>query len=390
MNKQDWKVKEFSEVFNLQMGKTPSRDNSLYWENGLHKWVSISDLGSGKYIYSTKERISELGRVESKIKVVPQNTVIMSFKLSIGKVAITSEDMYTNEAIMAFHPRNPDNLETEYIYYYLKGYKWGGSNRAVMGTTLNKASISSSQIIIPSRSIQKQIVKELDTLSEIIDNKKKQLAELDTLVQATFYEMFGDPVKNEKRWKSKKIKDFSHIKIGPFGSALHAEDYVENGIPLVNPSHMNNGQIIHSLNKTISEKKSKELVAYLLKKDDVVIGRRGEIGRCAIVTEKEEGFICGTGSIFLRFFDYMDPLYFYFVFTSKPIVKNLLNEAKGATMLNLNSKIIGNVNIIVPPLSLQTQFAERVKAIEQQKALIEQSIADVQQLFDSAMDKYFH
>ena len=95
------KVK-LGDVFELQMGKTPSRNNSEYW-NGEHNWVSISDLGnSGKYINKTKECITDKGIIESGIKRVPKNTVLMSFKLSIGKVSIAAEEIYTNEAIMAF------------------------------------------------------------------------------------------------------------------------------------------------------------------------------------------------------------------------------------------------------------------------------------------------
>lgn len=95
------KVK-LSQAFDLQMGKTPSRNNTSYW-NGNKKWISIADIGNaGKYISETKECISDVAISESGIKIVPKGTVVMSFKLSIGKTAITAEDMYTNEAIMAF------------------------------------------------------------------------------------------------------------------------------------------------------------------------------------------------------------------------------------------------------------------------------------------------
>lgn len=93
------------EIFDLQMGKTPSRNNADYWTDGQYDWVSIADLGSyQKYVEDTKERISALAVQESGIKSVPANTVIMSFKLSLGKTAITQEPVYTNEAIMAFIP----------------------------------------------------------------------------------------------------------------------------------------------------------------------------------------------------------------------------------------------------------------------------------------------
>ena len=115
---------KLSDVFDLQMGKTPSRDNLSYW-NGTKKWISIADIGNaGKYIDTTKECISDEGVEASGIKLVPRGTVIMSFKLSIGKTAITAEDMYTNEAIMAFIDRHIVEISPDYLYYLFCGMDW--------------------------------------------------------------------------------------------------------------------------------------------------------------------------------------------------------------------------------------------------------------------------
>ena len=93
---------KLSDMFTLQMGKTPSRDNPAYW-NGTHKWVSIADLGKAtKFIVDTKECITDLAVSETGIRATPKDTVVMSFKLSIGKTAVTAEEIYTNEAIMSF------------------------------------------------------------------------------------------------------------------------------------------------------------------------------------------------------------------------------------------------------------------------------------------------
>ena len=139
---------KLKDIFDLQMGKTPSRNNSEYWNTEDYKWISIADLGkTGKYISETKEYLSESAVAESGIKIIPANTVVMSFKLSIGKTAITAEDMYSNEAIMAFHDRHVIDILPEYIYYMFKYKNWDeGSNKAVMGKTLNKATLSEVEI----------------------------------------------------------------------------------------------------------------------------------------------------------------------------------------------------------------------------------------------------
>ena len=177
---------KFGDIFTLQMGKTPSRANSDYWDNGSNPWVSIADLSSyNKYVGETKETISDLAVLESGIKEVPGKTVIMSFKLSIGKVAITKAPVYTNEAIMAFIPNGKTEVFPDYLFYLFSGKDWNkGTNRAVMGTTLNKATLSELEIILPSLDEQREISEKLDKVTMLIDLRQKQLEKLDELVKS--------------------------------------------------------------------------------------------------------------------------------------------------------------------------------------------------------------
>ena len=140
-------------IFDLQMGKTPSRNNPDYWNSKDNKWISIADLSKcDKYIFETKEYLSDKAIEESGISQIPANTVIMSFKLSIGKIAITPEPMYSNEAIMSFRDRHIMDLLPDYIYYMLLGKNWDiGTNKAVMGKTLNKATpVSYTHLTLPT------------------------------------------------------------------------------------------------------------------------------------------------------------------------------------------------------------------------------------------------
>ena len=182
------------ELFDLQMGKTPSRSVTEYWESGNNKWISIADLSKcGKYIYDTKECLSDIAVSESGIKQIPANTVVMSFKLSIGKTAITSEPMYSNEAIMSFRDRKLVQLLPEYIYYLLLSKNWDdGTNKAVMGKTLNKATLSKVKVNIHSMQEQQEIVYVLNQATALIELHQQQLQKLDELVKARFVEMFGD------------------------------------------------------------------------------------------------------------------------------------------------------------------------------------------------------
>lgn len=175
---------KFSEVFNLQMGKTPARNTPKFW-GGPHNWLSIGDI-KGKYTpLETKEKISDSALTETGIKIVPKGTVVMSFKLSVGKASIASEDLYTNEAIMAFITKEGFDLNNEYLYYYLSGQNWAeGTNKAVKGKTLNKATLSQRSISIPSMDIQLGIVDRLNKLNDAIGLCNGILERLDDIVKS--------------------------------------------------------------------------------------------------------------------------------------------------------------------------------------------------------------
>ena len=214
------------ELFDLQMGKTPSRNNPEYWDSEDHKWISISDLSKcGKYIRDTKEYLSDKAVNESGISQIPQNTVIMSFKLSIGKTAITAEPIYSNEAIMSFRDKHLVELLPDYIFYMFSSKDWeSGTNKAVMGKTLNKATLSAIKVRIHPISEQRKIVEVLDKTSSIIEGRRRELKKLDDLIKARFVEMFGDPIRNTRGRKTKALKDVLLLKAGEFTTASDIYD----------------------------------------------------------------------------------------------------------------------------------------------------------------------
>ena len=187
---------KLEDLFDLQMGKTPARNNPEYWNSTDNKWISIGDLSKcGKYITNTKDYLSDAAVEESGISLIPESTVVMSFKLSIGKTAITSEPMYSNEAIMSFRDKHLVPILPDYLYYMFLAKDWDeGTNKAVMGKTLNKATLAKITIDVHSLAEQKKIVDALDKVASIIDTRQKQLSALDDLIKARFVEMFGDPL----------------------------------------------------------------------------------------------------------------------------------------------------------------------------------------------------
>ena len=193
-----WKTSKLSELCDIDIGKTPSRSNFDYW-NGNLQWVSISDM-KGKFIKHTKECITEKGAKETNCKIVPANTLLMSFKLSIGKLAFTTEPIYTNEAIAALKVKDCNVISNNYLYYALQMMDLTkGSEKAVKGLTLNKAKLNELKITYPSIDQQQKIVDILDKADEIRTKKRLANDKLDEFLKSTFISMFGDPVSNHKQ-----------------------------------------------------------------------------------------------------------------------------------------------------------------------------------------------
>lgn len=177
------------------------------------------------------------------------------------------------------------------------------------------------------------------------------------------------------------------IKIGPFGSLLHKEDYIEGGHPLLNPSHIVDGKVAPDYKLSISEDKYNELSAYQLHVGDVVMGRRGEMGRCAIVPD--EGYLCGTGSLMIRTKGDVTADYIQKVISFPSFKKTIEDMAVGQTMPNLNVPIVSSFQIIKPPIEVQNRYYAFVAAIDKSKATVQKALDETQLLFDSLMQKYF-
>ena len=378
--KQGWEIKKLGEVFDLQMGKTPSRDNGDYW-GGSNVWVAISDL-QGKYIGESKEHITDKALIETKIKKVKAGTTIMSFKLSVGRAAITTQDLYTNEAIMAFNLNEGYNLIADYIYYYLKGYKWQGANKAVMGITLNKASISQNHIAIPPLPEQEKIVEELDCLSGIIEKKREQLKELDALAQSIFYTMFGDPITNEKGWEVKKLGEVTTLYNG---RAFKPTDWGENGLPIVRIQNLNNPNSAFNLfNGEVAESHrlyGGELLYAWSGTPDTSFGAHIWYGKDAVLNQH----------IFKVEFDtkILSKIYFLYYLNSK--VHSMFDQTHGGVGLqHITKGTLTSQDVALPPLTVQQEFADKIALIEKQKQLIKKSIAQTEELFNSRMAYYFN
>ena len=361
---------KLKEIFDLQMGKTPSRNNIEYWNTNDYKWISIADLTkTGKYISETKEYLSESAIGDSGIKVIPANTVVMSFKLSIGKTAITAEDMYSNEAIMAFHDRHVVEILPEYIYYMFRYKNWDeGSNKAVMGKTLNKATLSEVEIEICSIMEQRKIVNVLDKMSSVLEKREDELSALDDLIKARFVELFGFPGTDEKGWGLRRLGECCEINPKKVSDRRLASGMQVSFVPMTAVSE--NGAIKTAEKKTYDEVK----VGFTyFAENDVLFAKITpcmENGKGAVAVGLCNGIGFGSTEfhVLRPINGRSNPYWLYSLISFDTFRKDAATNMTGsAGQRRVPSMFLEKYKITLPPFELQNQFADFVHQVDKSK-----------------------
>lgn len=337
------------QAFDLQMGKTPARNRPDYW-NGDHKWISIADIGNaGKFLTKTKESITEAGIDGSGIKVVPQGTVIMSFKLSIGKTAITSEDMYTNEAIMAFIDNGKFAIDTDYLYHLCCGTNWtAGTNKAVMGLTLNKATLLEKEIPLPDINEQHEIATKLDKIDAIIAERQQQLELIDQAVKSRFIELFGDPETNPKGWTRQRLDQI-------------CENLDSRRVPITSTNRKAGNYPYYGASGIVDYVKD-----YIFDEDILLISEDGAnlVMRSTPIAFSVSGKVwVNNHAHVVRFESKATQKYIEICFA----LTDISGSITGTAQPKLNQAKLNAMMFCVPPIELQEQFATFVKQTDKSK-----------------------
>jgi type I restriction enzyme S subunit len=364
-----------SDIFDLQMGKTPSRNNTEYWGTTDNKWISISDLSqAGKYIYDTKEYLSDEAIKDSGIKIIPANTVVMSFKLSIGKTAIVSEDMYSNEAIMAFHDKHVVEMIPEYIYYMFKYRDWDvGTNKAVMGKTLNKATLSLVEVDICDIERQREIVEILDKVVAVIDGRTKELNKLDNLIKARFVEMFGEPATNPMSWPIVSVGSMIESCEAGWSGKGQQREKKPGEIAVLKVSAITKGYFIPEECKVLDDQANIKKYVFPQKRD-LLFSRantREMVGATAVITEDFPELILPDKLWKIQFTEATNTWYMKYILSSKTIRDRVSAVSTGTSgsMYNISMEKLKAVQIPMPNFELQEQFAAFVAQVDKSKLL---------------------
>lgn len=391
-----WEYKKLGEVTSFFRGLTYSGKDEVDKSNNIVLRSNNIDLSTNSLNFDELKFISDSITIPQD-KKLRKNSIFMCMsngsKQHLGKVAfIEKEYPYAFGGFMGLIVPNEDKLVPKFTYYYFCSQKFKAYLSAIgNGANINNIKyndIAKDSIPLPPKSTQLAIVSELDKINELIRLKKEQLKDFDNLAQSLFYEMFGDPVENEKGWEAKKLGDVcTDIKYGTSKPAS------ENGrYTYLRMCNLTTDGFLDLSNTKQIDIPDDEIEKCIVRYGDILFNRTNSIelvGKTCLFDKKEPMVIAGY-IIRVRLNDTLLPVVLSRMFNLASIKKLLRSMAKGAVnQANINSKELASIRIPLPPLSLQRLFAQRIEQIEREKSEVQKSIQDLETLLASRMQYWF-
>lgn len=394
--KEGWEIKKLGEVCDVLNGYAFKSSN--YVDKGT-RIIRITNVQKGVVVDEDPKYYSDKdmnGLIQYQLY---ENDLLMSLTGNVGRVGLLSKDLLPaalNQRVACLRVKDK-SICLYYLFHYLNSSIF--ENEAILSSTgiaqknMSTEWLKKHNIPIPPLSEQERIVGELDCLSGVIAKKKEQLKELDALAQSIFYEMFGNPVENDRGWEVKRLGEISDVT--SFKRVL-IEDVVESGIPFIR------GTELSALSKLTNSKDYKFTLFITLEHYERVKAISGvpSVGDLLIPSINSDGLIWELDTDEPRYYKDGRVLWIHtnHHYSNSKALKYILgnklrlmyNElASGATFVELKLFVLRDMLLPFPPLSLQQEFAEKIESIEKQKELIRKSIEEVELLFNSRMDYYF-
>lgn len=286
-----------------------------------------------------------------------------------------------------------NSISTKYLYYFMKKYVEVLRNQSIGGVIKYIKLSNISEALIPMNNYEQQekIVKEISQIENIIEIRNKQIEELENIIKSQFVEMFGNPVLNERQWKTDSFGNLGNFKNGMNFNKL------DNGykIRFLGVGDFNKGPIINNIELLdiidLNEKPSKE---YMLEDKDIIFvrsnGSKELVGRSTLIDGiRDEITYSGFCIRYRNNTEELNTRYLIELFQNREFFDYLKKDSRGANINNINQQMLSNLKIIIPPIELQNKFADFVKQVDKQKFEIENSLKEMQELYESLMEKYF-
>lgn len=376
---------ELNELGKISTGNTPSKKEKKYYSDDYIELVKPSNFIGNRItnINSGEEHLSKEGK--DKGRVADIDDVLVTCIGNIGNVGKVSKEVCFNQQINCIKP-NKDKITSKYLCYaiiYIKPILNHIANKAVV-PIINKTTFEKTKIPVPPMDIQKKIVEVLDQAQSLIDKRKEQIELLDKLIESTFYDMFGDPVVNDKGWEVNQLEKVVSMKSYKMNNSKVDESKY---IWMLNLDEIesNTGRILIKKKIKLSELAS-SIICF---SEEYVLYSKLRPYLNKVALPDEVGY--GTSELvpLLPHAKLINKFYLNNFLKSKPVLKFLETHVSGAKMPRVVMKEFKELEVPIPPLELQNKFAEKVEAIEKQKELMEQSLKLMENNYNSIMQKAF-
>lgn len=384
---------KLGEVCTIVSGSTPKTSVTSYWDGNI-KWITPAELNEDTfYIMDSVRHITEEGKEKTGLSYLPTGTVILSSRAPIGKTAIAGCEMCCNQGFKNLICS--DAIYNEYLYFFLKS-KTDYLNSLGRGATfkeISKSIVESIEIPLPEVNQQKEIAEKFKELEQLISLRKQQLAKLDELVKARFVEMFGDPADNVNNLPASPMTAICQIIDGDRGKNYpKQEEFSDSGFCLFLNAKNVTAQGFSFENCTyITEEKDALLRNGKLCRGDVVLTTRGTIGNLAFydTSVPYENIRINSGMVILRMNKQVVSEIFFIEQFKMQLDSIKSRIASGSAQPQLPISTMNKIEMILPPIELQNQFAAFVERVSQQKQTVQQSLEKLELMKKALMQEYF-
>lgn len=372
--REGWVKRKLGDVFTLEYGKPLPKDQRCE-ETGFPAYGA-----NGIKCYAVKPYMEG-------------PSIIVGRKGTAGAVNIVGSAFWPLD-VTYYVTFDESEYDLRFLYYVLSSLDLPSLATGVK-PGINRNIVYSIERAFPPLVEQKRIVAILDEAFEGIDaaiaNTEKNLANARELFESYLNFMFNP---RGEGWIEKPLAEFvTSISTGPFGSLLHKSDYVSDGVPLVNPINIVGSKVIPDNKKMVGDDTKERLGAYILKAGDIALARRGEIGRCAVIENAQDGWVCGTGCFFIRPGKHVNPHFMGHLLRSTRYRKELERISSGATMLNLSNKALSGLMVVLPEIREQERLMNRISELLAQCQKVEdiyrQKLEVLAELKQSLLQKAF-
>ena len=359
--------KKLGDICDFISGGTPSKSKIEYWKDGKIPWIKISDFKK-KYIKISDEKITKSGLENSSAKILKKGTILYTIFASVGKVAILDIEATTNQAIVGIDLKENNLLDKDFLYYFLCSIE-NNIKKQARGDAQNNINISilkNISIPILSMSLQKNIVKTLKKLEDILENFKQKKLLINFLNKSLFTSMFGDIKTNDKNWEIKNLDSIYYIRSS---KRIFEKDYKKEGVPFFRSKEIvelsNSKNIIPEIYISFDKYEELKKASGIPLKDDLLITAVGTIGKIWKVNYEKDFYFKDGNLIWLQL---KNKNQFNTLSLKRILEDSIKNEkenlASGSAYNALTIDKLKKFNIIMPPIELQNKFAERVEKIE--------------------------